>query len=82
MQKALRLMAKKRKRLPGGKNVYAFIRRKPNFAQCGCCGAKMVRKRLRANELKSVPKTGRRPERPYPELCSRCMRARIKRMVR
>jgi large subunit ribosomal protein L34e len=33
-------------------------------------------------EVRKLSKTGRRPERPYPELCSKCMREKIKDKLR
>ena len=33
-------------------------------------------------DFKKLSKTQRRPERPYPELCSKCMREKIKSKVR
>jgi len=57
-------------------------RKKPDYPHCGSCGKKMVRARLRPSELRKLPKSSRRPERPYPELCPRCMREKIKSEVR
>lgn len=74
-------MKKTRVRVPSG-TVMRFRRKKPNYAECGGCGAKMVRKRLRQSEMSKLSKTEKRPERPLPHLCSRCMRERIKMKAR
>lgn len=72
---------KTRVRAPSG-TVMRFRRKKPNYAQCGGCGAKMVRKRLSPSGMAKLSKTEKRPERPLPHLCSRCMREQIKMKVR
>lgn len=74
-------MKKTRVRAPSG-TVMRFRRKNPNYMQCGKCGAKMVRKRLRPASAAKLSKTQKRPERPLPHLCSRCMRERIKMKAR
>lgn len=64
-------------RTPGGKQVIHYERRKPSAAKCGKCGGvlKGVARGIAA-DVKRVPKSERRPERPYGgSLCSRCMRS-------
>ena len=84
MRRALRSRSIKRTRhrTPGGKNIVAFRKKRPGYAQCGNCGAKMVRKRLRATGMRKLAKTRKRPNRPYPELCPRCMREEIRQRVK
>lgn len=56
-----------------------YRRRKPSRAQCGECGALLhgVPREL-PYKMASMPKTKKRPERPYGgNLCSRCMRILI-----
>ncbi len=72
---------KTRVRAPSGVRM-RFSRKKPNYVECGSCGAKMVRKRLRPAGAAKLSKTQKRPERPLPHLCSRCMRERIKMKAR
>ena len=67
---------------PGGKNVRHFKKKRPSFATCKKCGAKLNRAKLNFRQLKRLPKTKKRPERPFPELCSRCMREHFKNKVR
>ena len=83
MQRHLRSASikKTRVRAPSG-TVMRFRRKNPNYMQCGNCGAKMVRKRLRPAAAAKLSKTQKRPERPLPHLCSRCMREQIKMKVR
>jgi large subunit ribosomal protein L34e len=71
-----------KKKTPGGKTVIHTRKRKPSHAKCGVCGTKLNRKRLRPVELKKLPKVKRRPERPLPHLCPRCMREYFKDIVR
>jgi len=61
-----------------GKSVMHYEERKPENAKCGNCG--MVLKgvsRKRSINMHKSPKTAKRPERPYSNLCSRCMRSLI-----
>ncbi len=61
-----------------GKSVLHYKERKPGKAKCGNCG--MILKgilRKRPVNMQRTPKTGKRPERPYGNLCSRCMRSLI-----
>ncbi|HLC66765.1 MAG TPA: 50S ribosomal protein L34e, partial [Candidatus Nanoarchaeia archaeon] len=64
------------RRTPGGRLVLHYHRRKPGMPQCGSCGASLpgvVRGRKAA--VKAVPRSARRPERPYGgQFCSKCMR--------
>ena len=67
---------------PGGKNIMHFKKKRPSCATCKKCGAKLNRPKLSVKELKRLPKTKKRPERPFPELCSKCMREHFKDKVR
>ncbi len=53
-----------------------FRKRKPAKAQCADCGKELQGvPRARPVELRTMPKTKKRPERPYGGvLCSKCMR--------
>jgi len=84
MRRALRTRAVKKTRVvtPGGRNVFHFKQAKPSPALCGGCGAKLNRAKLTPHQLKRLPKTQRRAERPMPHLCSKCMRKEMKKMVR
>lgn len=67
-------------RTPGGVNRMHYIKRKPAKAKCGSCGAVLKGvPRERPCKMMNMPKTAKRPERPYGGvLCSRCMRLKIK----
>ncbi len=67
---------------PGGRTVIHFRKKKPSYSRCGKCGAKLNRPKLTVKELKKLPKTKKRPERPFPELCPKCMREYLKEKVR
>ncbi|MEA2038184.1 MAG: 50S ribosomal protein L34e [Nanoarchaeota archaeon] len=58
------------------KTVTHFKREKPKVAHCGKCGAKLKGVvRARPYKMQNMPKTKKRPERPYGGvLCSACMR--------
>jgi large subunit ribosomal protein L34e len=62
----------------GSKQTYS--KRNPKKAKCGECGAKIAGvPRARPVKMKNLPKTKKRPERPYGGfLCSKCMRQKIK----
>ena len=53
-----------------------YRRRKPAKVQCGNCGAALQgTPTATPRKLRAIPKSARRPERPYGgHLCSRCMR--------
>jgi large subunit ribosomal protein L34e len=61
---------------PGGKTVMHYRKRKPAKAVCGGCGADLKGvPRERPYKMQNMPKTAKRPERPYGGvLCSRCQR--------
>jgi len=65
---------------PSGINKIAYRPRKPKQAHCGECGAKLSGvPRARKSEINNMPKTAKRPERPFGGvLCSKCMRIKIK----
>ena len=64
---------------PGGRTVVHYKRKRPSKAKCSGCGkvlAGVLNKH--ASVLKKIPKTKKRPERPYGgHLCSSCMRKKI-----
>jgi len=70
------------RKTPGGKNVTHFKKEKPGHALCSKCGVKLNRARLNPIKIKKSSKVQRRPERPFPNLCSKCMREVFKEMAR
>ncbi len=56
-----------------------FRKRNPAKAQCGDCGKELHGvPRARPVEMQNMPKSMKRPERPYGGvLCSSCMRKRM-----
>ncbi len=71
------------RKTPGGKVVLHYEDHKPGRAKCGSCGAVLHGiKTDRDVKMKHMPKTAKRPERPYGGvLCSRCMREQIRKSV-
>lgn len=71
-----RSVTRKAVRTPSGKISMHFTKRQPSRAQCGRCGAVLQGvPRVRAMVLKRLPKSKKRPQRPYGgNLCSSCMR--------
>ena len=66
-------------KLPGGRLVIHYVKRKPAKAKCGNCGdfLKGV-PRERPLKMSHMAKTKKRPERPYGgNLCSQCTRELI-----
>lgn len=63
-------------RTPGGRTVLHYKKRKPKAAHCSSCGGVLKGvPRERPYKMRGMPKTMKRPERPYGGvLCSRCMR--------
>ena len=66
-------------RVPGGSVKVKFKKRKPSPAKCGACGKVLHGiPRERPFRMKKMPKTAKRPERPYGGvLCSACSRKEI-----
>ena len=64
---------------PGGRVAVHHVDRKPAKARCGGCGMDLKGvPREKPSKLGSIPKTRRRPERPYGGvLCSRCLKRKI-----
>ena len=58
-----------------GKSVMHYVERKPAKAKCGNCGMALKGvSRKRPKKMHKTNLTGKRPERPYSNLCSKCMR--------
>ncbi len=61
-----------------GKSVMHYVERKPAKAKCSNCGMALKGvSRKRPTKMHKSPKTSKRPERPYSNLCSRCTRTLI-----
>jgi len=71
-------------KVPGGITKTHYKKRKPSRASCGNCGAVLGGVlRERPKVLKRLPRTKKRPERPYGgNLCSKCTRLLIIEKVR
>ncbi|MDD5417118.1 MAG: 50S ribosomal protein L34e [Candidatus Aenigmarchaeota archaeon] len=82
MKRSERTRLRVKIRTPGGRNVYRFKQRRVGHATCGKCGCKLNRARLTKIQVKKLTKVQKRPSRPYPELCSKCMRLKIKGMLK
>jgi len=63
---------------PGARTVIHYKFKKPKLSKCSSCGATLKGiPSKRPNEMKKLSKTKKRPSRPYPNLCSKCMRKKI-----
>ena len=71
-----------RKVASGTKLVYK--KRKPSKSKCGVCGAPLHGVlRERPYKMRTSAKTKKRPSRPYGgNLCSKCMREKIREKIR
>lgn len=67
------------RRTPGGNTVLQYKKRKPSKAVCCQCGKVLSGvPRERPHKMHNLPKTKKRPERPYGGmLCSACTRRKI-----
>jgi large subunit ribosomal protein L34e len=66
-------------RTPKAGSVLRFKKRKPSKAKCAGCGGVLAGvPRERPYKMQNMPKTAKRPERPYGGvLCSACSRKEI-----
>jgi len=64
------------KKLPGGRIVVHYVKRKPQKARCSNCGDLLKGvPRERPYKMQTMQKSKKRPERPFGGvLCSKCMR--------
>jgi len=79
-KKRSRTMRRIHVRTPGGRNVVHYRRnRKPSRAHCASCGTVLHgMKAIAHRALRALPKTAKRPERPYGgQFCSGCARRTI-----
>ena len=69
---------------PGSRTVVHYRERKPSKAICGSCKKPLMGvPRERPAKMANMPKTMKRPERPYGGvLCSKCLRESLKNKAR
>jgi large subunit ribosomal protein L34e len=79
-----RSLRKVHRKVPGGRTVVHYKKKKPGKAKCGRCGAALKGvPRERPYKMRKLCKTKKRPERPYGGvLCSKCMRELFKEKAR
>jgi large subunit ribosomal protein L34e len=66
------------RKTPGGNTVLHHERRKNSRPTCPICGIELHAARMSAVALRKLPRSGRRIERPLPNLCPKCMRQKMK----
>ncbi len=77
-----RTYRRKHVRVPSGTTLH-YIKRKPKIAHCSRCKRPLHGvPRGRPYQIKKISKSKRNPKRPYPELCSKCMREKIKEQLK
>ncbi len=79
-----RSLRRRKIRTPGGRTASRFEKRRPSPARCAICGRILNGvPRLRPVDLRKLPKTSRRPERPYGGyICPQCLAKLLKEAVR
>jgi large subunit ribosomal protein L34e len=79
-----RSLRKVKIKLPGGASIIHYFRRRPSGAVCANCKKPLHGvPRERDASLKGIPKSRRRPERPYGgNLCPSCAREKVKSRLR
>ncbi len=86
VRRALRSRSLKRtqRKVPGGRTVTHYKMEKPSVARCAKCGKELKGvPKGRPSEIRKLPKSQRRPSRPYGgNLCSECMREVFREKVR
>ncbi|NOX71994.1 MAG: 50S ribosomal protein L34e [Candidatus Micrarchaeota archaeon] len=70
---------KKKLTTPGGKKVTHYLKRKNSAAKCAVCGKTLnAVPKMAPDKLKKLPKTKKRPERPYGgNLCHKCLKEKL-----
>ena len=69
-------------RVPGNKSRIHYEPRKKGVARCASCGRPLTRASGSSAQIKRMPKTAKRAERLYSNLCPECMREQIKKQFR
>ncbi len=82
MRRAQRSAKRVKKKTPSGVTKWVMKKKRVSHAKCGVCKGKLNRARLDKTQVGKLTKTQKRPSRPYPNLCSKCMRAKIKELVK
>ena len=79
-----RLIKKRKMKLPGGRTTTHYKKKKVKKSKCANCGRLLSGvPRLSAAEIRKLPKTQRRPERPYGgHLCPQCLQELTKQAAR
>ena len=77
--KRSRTLRRVSRKTPGGNTVKHYAKRKPSKAKCGECGKLLAGvPRERPFKMARMPKTKKRPERPYGGvLCTACTRKKM-----
>ncbi|MHA1369247.1 MAG: 50S ribosomal protein L34e [Promethearchaeota archaeon] len=78
-----RSLARKHIRLPGGRTVIHYVKRRPRQARCSACGGKLGGiPRVRDSKRRKLSRSKRRPKRPYAGIyCPSCLKKLIKAAV-
>jgi large subunit ribosomal protein L34e len=78
-----RSVKKRRVRTPGNRLVTHYKMEKTKVAKCNVCKKPLHGvPRLIPSEMRKLPKSSRRPERPYGgNICSECMRKVFRKVV-
>ena len=71
-----------RVKTPGGRTVIHTKKKKYTVLRCVSCSAKLNRAKLTMKGVRKMTKTGKRHGRPYSDLCSKCMRIKLKEIAR
>lgn len=84
MRKSERRAPKRFVKTPGGRTKVHIRKAAARPARCGICGAILAGvPKVRPSELSKIPKSSRRPNRPYGgNLCSSCSRRMLKELTR
>lgn len=71
-------------KVPGGRTVIHFKKKKPSKARCSNCGALLKGvPRERPHKMQNMAKSRKKPERPYGgNLCSKCTRNLLRKKAR
>ncbi len=82
MHQRSRSLRRVRIKTPGGQTKIYYKKPKPGLTTCSNCKMPIHGvPRMFSHKFRNLPKSSKKPNRPYSNLCSQCMRLMIKEKI-